>query len=355
MFSASTRAYLRFKNIPYIEVAPSILTYMVTIKRRCGNAQVPVLVDPDGMWLSDSSEIIDVLEARFPEMPVLPATPQQRFAAYLFELWGNEFWYPAALHTRWSHPENYPVWEADMGRMFPGLPRWLRGAILRRSAQPMLNAHLKPQGVDPENFATIDHWTETRLDLLDAHFAEHDYLFGTRPSLGDMGIVATLFGHCYLDPWSRRHLIDPRPHLKAWIERVQDPQPLSGEFLADDRIPDTLVPLLQVICRDTLPYLAATLGELESFLSEGTVGDRLPRMLGMVTQPMGKSSLQRAALPYTLWMAQRMLDSHRAMSPNEAHSVRAWLRDVGGEDLLDLEIPRLARVGLHAALATGAE
>ena len=350
MFSASTRAYLRFKNIPYVETVPSMYTYMVTIKKRCGSAQAPVIIDRDGVWMADTSDIIDELERRYPKMPVVPGTPVQKFAAYLFELWGNEFWYTTALHTRWSHPENYPIWEKDMCRMLPGLPQWLRGLILRKSAQPMLNAHHVPMGVLPENFEAIDRWTDAQLDLLETHFAKHRYLFGSRPSLGDMGIVITLFGHLYLDPWSRKHLVDPRPNVKAWIERMQEPQPLQGDFLPGDEIPDTLLPLLRGICRDMLPYIQATLREVKAIVPQTDGSDRLPRTLGMVEQPMGERSIRRVALPYTLWMVQRMLDASRGMPANDAETVRNWLEFIGGEGYLSLDIPRLRRVGLHAAI-----
>src|SRR5947207_13561693 len=82
MFSAKTRAYLRFKNIPHIETVPSMYTYMVTIKKHCGSAQAPVIIGPEGAWISDSSDIVDVLEKRYPQMPVMPGTPVQKFAAY---------------------------------------------------------------------------------------------------------------------------------------------------------------------------------------------------------------------------------------------------------------------------------
>ncbi|MBK9521904.1 MAG: glutathione S-transferase family protein [Rhodocyclaceae bacterium] len=350
MFSASTRAYLRFKNIPYVEKPPSMYTYMVTIKKRCGSPQSPVIVDPDGRWIADSSDIIDTLEKRFPHMPVVPETPKQKFAAYLFELWGKEFWYTTALHTRWSHPENYAIWEADMCRMLPGLPQWLRGLILRKSAQPMLNAHHKPMGLKPENFEIIDRWTDAQLDLLEAHFAQYLYLFGSRPSLGDMGIIITPFGHMYLDPWSRQNLIDPRPNLKAWIERVQEPKPLQGDFLPGDEIPPTLLPLLQGMCHDMVPHLHGTLKELLAILPQTDGSDRLPRTLGMIEQAMGERSIQRVCLPYTLWQTQRMLDVYRGMSAADADTVRDWLASIDGEGFLSLDIPRLRRVGLHAAI-----
>ncbi len=78
-------------------------------------AAIPVVITPDGEWLQDSSVIIDELEKRFPEKPALPETPVLHFAAYLFELWGDEFWLPLAMHGRWSHAENLPFYAAEIG------------------------------------------------------------------------------------------------------------------------------------------------------------------------------------------------------------------------------------------------
>ena len=51
-----------------------------------------------------------------------------------------------------------------------------------------------------------------------------------------------------------------------------------------------------------------------------------------------------------LWMAQRTLDAFARMSPLEQAQVRQWLRTLGGERLLDLDIPRLSIHGVRVAL-----
>ena len=78
-------------------------------------------------------------------------------------------------------------------------------------------------------------------------------------------------------------------------------------------------------------------------------GRALPRGLGEVAFPMGAGTFRRAALPYTLWMVQRSLDVYRRMTPAEQQQVRGWVRTVGGERWLELDIPRLRRVGLCVA------
>jgi glutathione S-transferase len=352
MFSGKIRSYLRFKGIPFVEKAPSLYNFMVTTRRRAGNPVMPMLVDPDGQWISDTSDMIDILERRYPAAPVVPSTPRQKMAAYLFELWGDEFWVSTALHTRWSHPEHYAQWEHEAGLMLPGLPMWLRRFITGSVARPMFRKYLPPMGVVPENFEAIDRWTVSQLDMLDRHFAAHPFLLGERPSLGDFGLFVVTYGHLSLDEWSVRNLIEPHPHVAAWLKRMNHPKPLEGTFLPGDDIPDTLSVLLREMLSDMLPYLEATLAEVRAVMPK-YANERFPRMLGNVEQPMGTGSnrgIQRTALPYTLWMVQRMMDAYRAMPAEDASAVRAWLVSLGGEKLLDLDIPRLRRAGLQAAL-----
>ncbi len=88
-FAGKVRCYFEYKRIPYTERPINLWELMVTIKRRTGASVMPVVVTPEGRWLQDSSDIIDHLESRFPERPVVPGTPAQRAAAYLLEAWGD--------------------------------------------------------------------------------------------------------------------------------------------------------------------------------------------------------------------------------------------------------------------------
>ncbi|MBK7772607.1 MAG: glutathione S-transferase N-terminal domain-containing protein [Sandaracinaceae bacterium] len=74
-YSAKTRAYLTFKRIPFVEVAPSAITLFGDIRKAVGAAVMPTVVTPEGQWMQDSTEIIDALETRFPRAPVTPRRP----------------------------------------------------------------------------------------------------------------------------------------------------------------------------------------------------------------------------------------------------------------------------------------
>jgi hypothetical protein len=203
----------------------------------------------------------------------------------------------------------------------------------------------------PGQIELLDKWTRDTLDLLDAHFATTPFLFGGKPSLGDFGLIGPMYAHLGRDPWSKRELVDPRKHLRAWVDRMIKPQPRTGAFLPDDKIPETLVPIFRAMFREIIPMLEGIAREVRAVLPNFTDGRRLPRGIGQVEFPMGEGRYKRMALPYILWMAQRIFDMHRNMNPAEQASVREWLRQLGGESLLDLDVPPLKRLGLRVAAA----
>lgn len=350
-FSGKTRAYLLYKDIPFVEKPIDFYTFAYRAKKHTNAAVMPVVVTPEGEWMGDTSNIIDRLEQRFPQSPIVPATPVQRMASYLTELWGDEWWLVVAMYTRWCHPENYVVFQNDAGKgLLPYFPRFIQNRVAAKAANQM-RGHLPSLGLQGDQIKMVADWTVKALDLLEIHFNQHRFLFGDRPSLGDFGLMGPLYAHLGRDPWSKRELIDTRPSVRAWVDRMNKPQALSGHFLPGDQIPETLTPIFQMIFREFLPYIEGILREVNKALPKLAPGKALARGLGVVNFPMGNGSYGRAAIPYILWMVQRILDGYRQMPAKDQAIVRAWMTGLGGEAMLDLEIPRLRRVGLRVAPA----
>ena len=348
-FTGKVLCYLRYKQVPFVLQPVNLYTLTQRIPRKTGAVVMPVLVTPQGEWIQDSSVIIDHIEARHPAPSIIPQTPVQRFAAYLIEAWGDEWWVPIAMHTRWTYPENYALFEHDAGpALLPWLPRFIQRRAVRFIAA-RLRRMLPSVGVRPEQFGVMDTWTAHMLDRLDAHFAQQPFLLGERPTLADFGLIGTMYGHLGRDPWPARELVAPRRHLRAWIDRMAAPAAHTpgAPLLADDRIAPTLLPVLRAICAEFLPLLDGINEQVKARLPTLPAGKALPRSLKDVEVPMGDGRFRRAALPYTLWMAQRALDVYRAMQPDEQARVQDWLRAIGGERLLALDIPRLQRQGLR--------
>lgn len=350
-FSGKTRCYLEYKGIPYVEKPIGLYTLMVRAPRKTGASVMPILVTPEGEWLQDTSHIIDQLEIRFPTLPVVPATPVQRIASYLIELWGDEWWVPIAMHTRWSYPENYVLFEREAGdNLLPGFPRVIKNRFAAYIANRM-RSYQKTVGFVPEQHAVMNQWTEAMLDHLERHFAQLPYLLGHKPSLADFGLVGAMYGHLGRDPWPKRHLIAPRPNLRAWIDRMAQPPKTAGEFLPDDRIPETLAPVFAAIATEFLPMLEGILGETRKFMAARPERRRIPRGLGFIEFPMGTGRFRRAALPYSLWMLQRLQRVFKDMNDAEQKAARSWLQSIGAERLLAMDVPALDRQGMHVALS----
>lgn len=353
-YSARVRSYLIKKNIEYVERVPMAWTYFVTIARRFGDPAMPVLITPEGEWIADSELILDRMEARHPAEPILPPDPVHAFFTTLASVWASEFWHPVDLTTRWFERAEYPWWFEELGEgMGAGLPKAVKNAFARKVSR-MIRAHLPRIGATSETKPLIWEWARRTMDALDAHFAQHSYLLGERATHADFGLICPFYGHIARDPWSREEFLGQRPHLHAWVWRMNQPY-LTAEMpphaAVGTALPTTLQPIVRSVFDEFLPFVEATLAELRRCGPAATHGARVPRMLGPVTYPYAGATHTRLALPFTLWLMQRALDLLAAMPAADAARVREWLRDSGGDRLLALEIPRLEVSGLTVRYA----
>ena len=351
-FTGKALSYLRYKQVDFEFNEVDFYTLMVKIKQETGAAVMPVLKSPDGQWIQDTSVIIDHIESLFAQRPVLPQTPVQRFASMLLEAWGDEWWIPVAMHTRWSYPENYALFEAEAGQaLLPWAPAFLQRWVARKPAT-MLRGMLPFVGIVPEQFPTLNAWSISMLNALDAHFQQHPFLLGNRPTLGDFSLVGTMYGHLGRDPWPKRQLVEPRKHLKAWLDRMTQPAGYAqGDLFADDAIPETLAPVFASLFTEFMPMVAGIAEQVNEFSqTHPDWTHKLPRKLKAVQTTMGGRPFQRAALPYTLWMVQRAFDCFAQMNEDEQAAVRRWLATFNAEHVLSMPVPRVRRVALNVAL-----
>lgn len=353
-FTAKVRSSLHYKQIPFVERPLNLWQLLVTVPRRTGATVMPVLVTPEGRWLQDSSVIIDHLEAQPGSRSLLPETPLQRFVAYLLEAWADEWWIPMAMHSRWSYPENYPLFEAEAGaHLLPGFPRSLQDSAAAHVARKLRD--MCPRvGIRPGQHAWLNRWSENMLQLLETHFSQHRYLLGDRPTLADVALAGPFCAHLGRDPWPAREWIAPRAHLQQWVQRMASPQlgqEASGLLLVGDAIAPTLEPVLRSVLAEFVPLLECIHEQVQALRTTFPPGKPLPRVLADVTLLSRHGPFSRAALPYSLWMAQRVRDAHGGLDPRGQALVRSALQHWGSDRLLDLPLDRLERKGLRVAFA----
>jgi glutathione S-transferase len=327
-FSAKVRPALRYKRLHFVEILPTPDAYRNVIRKRTGLDFIPIIVTPDDETLQDTSDILDWLDLHHPEPPLEPRTPVQRVAARILELYADEFLVLPAMHYRWSTEEGQAKARGDFAAVSGDPDSAKRFADRMSGSIPFL-------GVNPTSIPAIEAHTFDLLDALSHHFASQPYLLGGAPSLADCALMGPLYGHLYLDAVPARLLRSRAPLVCNWIERMNHPDPdQHGAWCADDQLPPSLMPILQLIGRDAIPLLLDALRAFEVWADGRDPGnDEPPRAVGMHETQLRGMRFQRYTSAYTLWMAQRTLDVARA--PAERDALHAALSRTGCGALLD--------------------
>ena len=342
-FSAKLRPALRYKQIHHVEYPPD----MEAIVRRTGVGFVPVLITPEDEMLQDTTDIIDVLEQRFAEPPLLPSSPADLIICRLFELYADEFFPTVSMRTRWAYPDN----EAELRRAFAAFS----GAVERGDAvADLMSSYLPMLGVTPDTIPAIDAHTDDMLAALCRHFAEHPFLLGERMSLADCALMGPLYAHLYLDRVTRKKLYDDAIEVCMWIERCNRPIPEAmGDWFGGD-YPDTLNDVLTLIGQDAVPMLAALDGVFDAWaVQNATAGMELERGVGEYVSELRGVRVTAGVRSYVPWKIQRLRDAFDAISAADQRGVSQTLAATGCEQLLakDEVTCRLEKRGFKLVVA----
>jgi len=354
-YTGKARAYLRYKDIPYEEVRATRDIYVNTILPRTGVAMMPVLISPDDIVVQDTSDIIDFLEARFPDASIYPETPRQGTVSRLFELYGDEWLVIPAMYYRWMY--NAETMYLEFGKVSqPDLSEAEQIEVGKETCKPFKGA-LPILGVTEPMYKAVEASYEQLLRDLDAHFAIYPYLLGTRPSIGDFGLMGPLYAHQYRDPASGEIMKRIAPNVVKWVERMNAPDPKSGAFLANDEVPETLYPVLTRIFEEQFPPLREMVTVLGKWIDENP-DKKIPRAIGMQVFSLKESDGsivigERGMFTFSQWMLQRVLDFYLPLAVDARESVDALLEKVGARDALHIDLKRRVTREKNVLVAEG--
>lgn len=383
-YSGKARSYLRHKGIPFEEQQATRAIYKEIILPRVGWPVIPVVVTPDDETLQDTTDIIDALEARFPEPSVYPEGPRQRLVALLLEVYGDEWLKIPAMHYRWNHNTDWIIEQFGLLSKPDASPEEAR-AIGEKTCRPFRGS-LPPLGVNEATIPAVEASYEALLTELDAHFARYPYLLGDRPCIGDFGLIGPLYAHQFRDPASGDLMRRLAPNLVAWVDRMMEGDTRSGDRRADDRrlaeerradgraeddrrledrrsrerrdaadgflpgdaIPDTLLPILRRMVDEQFPVLDAELTAFDAWADDHPE-EEVPRALGMHAFTLGRgtpheASSERACFTFDLWMLQRPRDFLAGLEGADRAACETLMAELGGLDTLTRPVKhRLAR------------
>jgi glutathione S-transferase len=326
-YTGKVRAYLRFKQIPFKEVLSSREVFEQIILPRVGYPIIPVFVTADGKTLQDSTEIIDYLEQQYPEPSIYPLTLRQKLVALLMEIYGDEWLVIPAMHYRWNLPENREYAYRQFGAT--SAPEKSPEEQRQIGFEPAQHfAGMVPRlGATENNRAAIEASYLRLLSDFETHLQAHPFLLGSRPSIGDYGLIGPLYAHLWLDPASGKIMEAHAPRVADWVRRTHDPQEQAGEFLPDDQVPATLMPLLARMFSEHLPVLMSTVRHVEEWAAANPGERKLPRAIGMHRFTVEGVSEERAIFPANQWMWQRAYDFYQSLNQGGKAQVRELLTD----------------------------
>jgi glutathione S-transferase len=344
-FTAKVRPALRAKAVHFVELLATPAVYREVILPRTGLAFIPIVVTPDGETWQDTSDILDRLEARFPEPALVPPTPILQSASSLLEVYADEFMVLPAMHYRWSFPESEAKARADFAAI-NGDP-----AAAGRFADRMKGS-LPALGVTPAAGPAIEAHLRDLLSRLEALLEQTPFLLGGRISQADCSLMGPLYAHLYCDAVPGRLLRATAPRVCHWIERCNHPDPEpGGDWLEDSRAAELLRPLLSLVGADAVPVVLDGVRAVECW-ADGCEEQsaEIPRGVGVHATSLRGTPLSRYTSPYTLWMLQRPLDTLAALPAESIAQVGRALSGTGLENWLGYRPRhRLAKRGFKLA------
>ncbi len=269
-YSVKVRSYCRYKGIPHqwqLRNAAAQPEYEKYAKIPI----IPLVVTPEDTGLQDSTPIIEHLEALYPEPSIHPSDPVSGFVSALLEEFGDEWGNKWMFHYRWAREVDQLSSAGRIARMMmPEADDKQHAGMVNQIRERMVN-RVWFVGSNEKTAPQIEQSFQEGLEQLEAHLANRPYLFGSRPSFGDLGLWGQVY-NAWTDPTPCALVEGRTPNVLAWIQRMLWPR-AEGDFESWSSLESTLMPFLerQVGARFmpwSLANAAAISGDMEEFSVE---------------------------------------------------------------------------------------
>ena len=335
-YTAKVRCYLRKQGIAYQEKMPKDPEYTQKIVPHIGRAIIPVWVGADGEMIQDSLDIIDHFERQGVPLSAYPKTPKQHLAALWFEYFASFCMLRPAMHYRWSYLDKQRDYLKDANIACSGLEA--AANIMER-----MHSYLPGLGVIAQTLTLIEQRFVRFLDLLEAHFAEHPYLLGGQPSIGDYGLIGPMYAHLARDPVPAYLIRTRAPKVFRWIERmtasdadIPEYPDYPTHFLGGDCVPQTLEALLGFMAEEIFPELDDKLTFIEQWTTEHRPVDGQlvnakahQRYIGIVQTKLHGVAIDCAVAPYMLYVLKRIDQVLSSLTVEAELHAANWLSSLG--------------------------
>ncbi|MEM7709143.1 MAG: glutathione S-transferase family protein [Pseudomonadota bacterium] len=216
-FTHKLTAALDYYNAKW-EMRPKTAEVERELRLRSGTHQVPVLHTPENWMIADTTPLLRMLDARFPDRAMFP-DGALGVLVHMVEEYFDEWIARTTVHWRWNYPENHEQLSLDAAygdsELASRIAEW--GVKVCRATGV---SSQQQQAAAEAEYRRI-------LDAVTTQLAQTPFLLGSRPCAVDCIVLAGLRAHFFHDPAPRNALYDAYPAVVAWVE--QDAAQWHGE------------------------------------------------------------------------------------------------------------------------------
>ncbi|MEP6342164.1 MAG: glutathione S-transferase family protein [Maricaulaceae bacterium] len=344
MFTGKARSYLIKQGIPFHEVAPVSEHYQNKVLPQLGRRIIPVIEFEDGTLVQDTSDIIDYFEAQGPQpQPAYPGDTLQHLLSLVLELFGDEGLIRPAMHYRWNYDDKTDRFITHGFGGWQGPDASNDAKALIKQTMGKFSGYLPPLGITPETIPEVERAYVELLSVLETHFARTPYLLGAKSTLGDYGMMCSLYAHLGRDPVPAGIMKNHSPSTFRWTERMNvahDDISDMPYYKPSEDLPETLGALFKYIADYFLPELEMNVETLNGMEAgkHGSLASIHPKMsvLGFGKFRHGDVDISCAVRPMRFYMLQRVTDYFSQMGEKEQKRAQDYLAPSGLAPLLTL-------------------
>jgi glutathione S-transferase len=350
LYSGRARSYLIKNRIPFEERSTGHESFKAEVLPKSILPTIPTLVTPEGDVVRDGAAIIEHFEAARGR-PCQPPGARQQVISALFDVIGTDGLLRPAMHYRWNFPDDNLAFVRyhflHSQRDVPEREEKTEAMMNRMRDAAMIF------GVTEQRQPVVEALYLEYLDALNTHFERYPYLLGWRPCIGDFGLLAPMYAHLGRDPYPARLMQQRAPAVYRWVERMnredQDvPECFNAgnDFLANDEVPETLIPVLKILAEDFVPETLAAAELINSWLDEhqpesGAVAvGRLAEALGTADFTVRGETITALAQPHRFYLLQRVQETYASLSIQKRSDIEALLLQCDFQNIIAATLSR---------------
>lgn len=215
-FCEKVRRVMNLKKVSYEVIEVPMLAFLRgKAKAVSPTNKLPAIEDGD-VRLSDSTDIIEYLEDRYPEPHVYPIVPAEVAMCHVLEDWADESLYFYEFYLRFAVPANARRWAPELLKYDPPWFQKLGTRMIPRAAGKATRA----QGIGRKSPATIARDLARHVDAIDGLLGDNKWLVGKSLSIADISVFAMM--RCLQGVPEGETALARKKDVRRWIRRVDE-------------------------------------------------------------------------------------------------------------------------------------